>query len=255
MRIFHQSIALLLLFSSLNLAAQGETLRIVTEPWAPYVYEENGEPRGLDYDTTTIVLQRIGVEVEWHFLPWKRCLSMFEKGQADGILDIFRTAEREAQMVFHEEPLSSVELVLFYAKARPHPFQNLDDLRGLTVGVSPGYWYANQAFRESTLFTREPAPTHEANFGKLMRGRIDFLITDRRAGHFLAAQLGLDHQIDHHPQSISQELMYLGLRRNPRLEALAARFSTELRRFKSEQAYAALEARYTRETQPVPATP
>lgn len=234
----------LLLCASLSLAAQGESLRIVTEPWAPYVYEEHGQPRGLDYETAAIVLQRLGVEVDWQFLPWKRCLAMLERGQADGILDIFRTAAREPQMLFPEEPLSSVELVLFYAKERPYPFRRLEDLTGLRVGVSPGYWYANQAFRESTLFTREVAQTHEANFGKLLRGRIDLLITDRRAGHFLAAQLGLEQRIAHHPQVISRDHFYLALRRDAALEPLAARFAAELKRFKGEPAYAELEARY-----------
>jgi hypothetical protein len=42
------------LFTCLSFAARGEKLRIVTEPWAPYVYEENGEALGLDYETTAI---------------------------------------------------------------------------------------------------------------------------------------------------------------------------------------------------------
>jgi len=36
------------LCTCLSLAAHGEKLRIVTEPWAPYVYEENGTAKGLD---------------------------------------------------------------------------------------------------------------------------------------------------------------------------------------------------------------
>lgn len=248
MRPLHRLI--LMLFSSLSLSAVGEPLRLVSEPWAPYVYEENGALRGLDYDTTVLVLERLGIQAEWQLLPWKRCLSSFQQGQADGILDIFRTAEREPQMVFHEEPLSEVELLLFHAKARPHPVERLEDLDGLKVGVSPGYWYSNQAFRESTRFVHEPAPTHEANFGKLMRGRIDLLVTDRRAGRFLAAQLGLAEKVEHNPLVISRDAMYLGLRRTPALETLAARFSAELRRFKAEPAYAALLAHYAQERSP-----
>ena len=64
------------LLTCLSLTAWGEKLRIVTEPWAPYVYVENGQPRGLDYETTAIIFQRLGIDVEWEFLPWKRCLAM-----------------------------------------------------------------------------------------------------------------------------------------------------------------------------------
>ena len=32
-----------LVFTCLSFTARGEKLRIVTEPWAPYVYEDNGK--------------------------------------------------------------------------------------------------------------------------------------------------------------------------------------------------------------------
>ena len=51
-----------LLFTCLSFAARGEKLRIVTEPWAPYVYEDSGKPLGLDYETTAIVFKRLGIE-------------------------------------------------------------------------------------------------------------------------------------------------------------------------------------------------
>lgn len=244
MPLFHRQLIVALLFACLSLAAQGQPLRIVSEAWPPYIHDDNGVLRGLDYEAAHTVLQRLGVEVEWQLLPWRRCLMAMEQGQADGILGIFHTPEREASMLFPHEPLSQVELVLFYAKANPHPFHSLADLRGLKIGVSAGYWYSDRAFRESTLFTREPAPSHAANFGKLVRKRVDLVINDRRGGHFVLAQTGLDRHVRQHPRVISRDQMYLGLRRDAGLEELARRFANELHRFKREPAYAALQARY-----------
>ncbi|MFP3519763.1 amino acid ABC transporter substrate-binding protein, partial [Pseudomonas sp. SIMBA_077] len=87
-------------------------------------------------------------------------------------------------LLYPNEPLSDVEFVMFYANQRPHPFKRLNELKGLTIGTSPGYLYSDD-FSNSTLFNREPAPTHEANFGKLLLGRIDLLITDKRVGQHL----------------------------------------------------------------------
>jgi len=231
------------LLTCLSAFAHGEQLRIVTEPWAPYVYLENGQAKGIDYDVTVEVFKRLGVEVEWQFLPWKRCLAMIDQGLADGILDIFYTEQRTHQLFFPSEPLSNVEFALFYATARPHQVSRLEDLRGLTVGTSPGYSYA-PAFNDSPLFIREPAPTHEANFGKLQRGRIDLLITDRRVGRYLTKNLGLDEQISELPLLVSRQSQYLAVRRNAGMDLLMQRFDAELRRFKAEPAYAALNARY-----------
>lgn len=231
------------LFTCLSLTAHGEKLRIVTEPWAPYVYEENGQMRGLDYETTVIVFQRLGIEVQWQFLPWKRCLAMLDQGLADGALDIFHSDERDAALLYPSEPLSQVEFVMFYANQRPHPFQTLDDLKGLTIGTSPGYLYGRE-FSESTGFTREPAPSHEANFGKLARGRIDLVITDRRVGQHVLKALGLENQVTQAPPVISSQKQFLAVRRGAGMDLLVQRFAAELKRFKQEPAYAALSAKY-----------
>ncbi|WP_439860094.1 substrate-binding periplasmic protein [Pseudomonas sp. MBLB4136] len=216
----------------------------MSEAWPPYIYEEQGLLRGLDYEAAHIVLQRLGVEVQWQLMPWKRCLAAFSQGRVDGIFDVFQTASRQATMLYPDEPLSEIEFVLFHSTARPYRYRRLSDLDGLKVGVSAGYWYANRAFRESERFTREPAPTHAANFGKLQRDRIDLVINDHRAGHFLLNQMGLSKAIGHSPKVISRDRLYLGLRRDGGFEALAERFAEELRRFKREPGYAALLARY-----------
>jgi polar amino acid transport system substrate-binding protein len=231
------------LLTCLSFTALGEKLRIVTEPWAPYVYIQDGQARGLDYETAAIVFERLGIEVEWQFLPWKRCLAMLEQGQADGALDIFQNAEREGSLLYPSEPLSYVEFVLFYANARPHPVKSLNDLRGLTVGVSPGYAYG-VAFLGSPLFVREAGPSHEANFGKLLLGRVDLVITDRRVGQHLLDQLQVRDQITQSPNAISRDPQYLALRKNAGMDLLVQRFGAELKRFKREQAYAELNAKY-----------
>ncbi len=231
------------LFTCLSLAAYGEKLRIVTEPWAPYVYEERGAMQGLDYDTTVIVFQRLGVDVEWQFLPWKRCLAMLDQGQADGALDIFHSHERDALLLYPSEPLSQVEFTLFYANERPHPAQSLEDLRGLTVGTSPGYLYG-EPFSDSTLFNREAAPSHEANFGKLMLGRIDLVITDRRVGQHVIKAMGLEGKVSQAQVVVSRQPQFLAVRRGAGMDLLVQRFAAELRRFKQEPAYAALSAKY-----------
>ncbi|MDE1167105.1 MAG: transporter substrate-binding domain-containing protein [Pseudomonas sp.] len=237
-----------LLLTCLSLTAYGEKLRIVTEPWAPYVYLENGKAKGIDYEITALVFQRLGIDVQWEFLPWKRCLAMLDKGEADGVLDIFLTSERDAQLLYPNEPLSDVEFVLFTANARPHRFTTLDDLKGLTVGISPGYFYGRD-FMDATTFKREGAPTHEANFGKLIRGRVDLVITDRRVGERAIQTLGLQGQVSALPAVISREKQYLAVRRGAGMDLLIQRFAAELRRFKREPAYTELLARYASDSE------
>ncbi|WP_060480732.1 ABC transporter substrate-binding protein [Pseudomonas sp. NBRC 111119] len=232
-----------LLLTCLSPLALGERLRLVSDDWAPYVYEQEGQPRGIDVEVTTQVFARLGVQVEWQFMPWKRCLAMVEQGQADGVMDIFQSDARHPYLLFPAEPMSVVEFVLFQANARRHSVDNLNDLGNLRIGTSPGYDYGT-AFNQASAFQREAAPTHEANFGKLVLGRIDLAITDRKVGQYLIQHMGLQQQVEPLPLVISRKAQFLGLVRKPGREALAQAFTEELRRFKQEPAYAAIIERY-----------
>ncbi|MFJ4432585.1 substrate-binding periplasmic protein [Pseudomonas sp. NPDC089395] len=233
----------ILLLACLSPMALGDRLRLVSDDWAPYIYRDAGQPKGIDYEVTSEVFRRLGVEVDWQFLPWKRCLAMVEQGLADGVMDIFQTDARKAYMVYPMEPMSDVEFVLYQASRRRHVISQLSDLRDLTVGTSPGYAYG-PVFEQASGFRREPGPSHEANFGKLMLGRIDLLVTDRRVGRYLRQQLGLEQQVEELPLVISRQSQYLGLARKPGREQLAQAFANELRRFKQEPAYVAIIERY-----------
>lgn len=239
----YSSLLTAVFLTCLSLSAQGEKLRIVTDPWAPYAYQQNGQGMGIDYEVTAKVFERLGVEVEWQFLPWKRCLAMLDQGEADGVLDIFRTPERDATLLYPDEPLSDVQFVLFQTAAKPHEVATLDDLDGLTIGTSAGYTYGD-AFMQATAFKREAAASQEANFGKLVRNRVDLIITDLRVGNFTLQAMGLAGKVSALPLVISHERQYLAVRRGAGMDQLALRFSIELRRFKREPAYSQLVARY-----------
>ncbi|MFJ4154436.1 substrate-binding periplasmic protein [Pseudomonas sp. NPDC089752] len=241
----------ILLLACLSPLAQGERLRLVTDDWAPYVYRDAGQTKGIDYEVTTEVLKRLGIEVEWQFLPWKRCLAMIEHGQADGVMDIFMVESRKAYLVYPLEPMSDVEFVLYQSSRQRHAIHQLSDLTGLTVGTSPGYAYGAE-FTDAPGFRREAAPSHEANFGKLKLGRIDLLVTDRLVGRYLRRQLGLEQQVEELPLVISRQAQYLGLARKPGREELAQAFSAELRRFKQEPSYLAIIERYIGDTSHLP---
>ncbi|MGY4491138.1 substrate-binding periplasmic protein [Pseudomonas sp. TE3610] len=232
-----------LLLTCLSLCAQGEKLRIVTDPWAPYAFERNGQGAGIDYEVTAKVFERLGVDIQWQFLPWKRCLAMLDQGEADGVLDIFRTPERESTLLYPDEPLSEVQFVLFQAAAKPHDVATLADLQGLTIGTSAGYNYGD-AFMQASEFRRESAGTQEANFGKLIRHRVDLIITDLRVGDFTLQAMGLEGKVSALPLVISRQRQYLAVRRGAGMDQLALRFSIELRRFKREPEYAQLVERY-----------
>ncbi|SDS43200.1 polar amino acid transport system substrate-binding protein [Halopseudomonas sabulinigri] len=217
--------------------ARAEPLNIVSEAWPPYIYEEAGTLKGVDYDVTNRVLGQLGYEARWQLLPWRRALHDTANGSADAILDISPNPEREQQYIFPHEPLSRSESVLFYRIDRPHPFTGLQDLRGLKIGVSAGYVYGNSEFMHADYFSREPAASTEASLLMLMHERVDMVIMNKRAGQFTLRQLGLERQVTHHPLVVSSGALFLAFHRSPDMAALAKRFSSGLSTFKRSSEY------------------
>ncbi|MGM3215483.1 substrate-binding periplasmic protein [Pseudomonas sp. PhalM4] len=233
-----------LLLACLSPSALGERLRLVSDDWAPYIYQQNGQPHGIDYEVTTEVFKRLGVQVEWQFLPWKRCLAMIEQGLADGIMDIFQTEARRPFPGLCPRALVASRIRVVPGARTPPPCDRPRRPRRphhrhlarlcLRRRVQRGY-----------RFPSGSRPTQEANFGKLLLGRIDLAITDRTVGHYLLRQLGLEQQVEALPLVINRQAQYLGLVRKPGREALAQAFAEALQRFKQEPAFAAINQRYT----------
>lgn len=234
-------VTLCLIYSAGSLA---DPLRVVSEPWPPYVFEQSGRYLGVDLEIAEHVLRDLGHEVTWDLLPWKRALHTVKNGDAHAILDIVPNAERIEALHFPDEHLSRNETVLFYHRDRPHPFDSLADLAGLTIGVSPGYTYGSAEFTEAAHFVREPAPTFEANLSKLMRGRIDMVAMDQRVGLYLAQHLGIADRLNYHPTALGSGKLYLAFHRSESLLTLAESFGPALRAFKQTAEYAAILERY-----------
>ncbi|WP_426151582.1 substrate-binding periplasmic protein [Pseudomonas sp. DC3000-4b1] len=241
MRALAISLLALLLCPMLAMAG-ARSLHLVTNPWEPYVYRDGATLKGIDYEIASEVFRRLGIEVEWELLPWKRCLMMLDRGQADGALDIFRTSAREALLVYALEPLSTVNFVFFQAQARPLPLARLGTLQGVRVGIAPGFVYGPEF--NASLAIQEPAPTLEANFGKLLLGRVDLVISDRRQGHAALEHLGLTDRVEEIPRLVHRDVLYLALRREGDGPSLAERFAGALRAFKREPGYRRLLERY-----------
>jgi len=232
----------------LLLGSQGAPARellVVSEAFAPYVFEERGQATGFDYDVSKAVLARMGHTLKLSFAPWRRALLMAQKGEVDALLDIGRgdQNEREDFLAFPDEALSGTRVTLFYLKRKPFRYEGLFSLAGKTVGTLAGYAYSPD-FANAPYFQREPVETHEQNLRKLLRGHIDFAMLDTAVGIYTARQLGVAEQIGFEPVTISGGKLYIAFSRSRGHESLAREFGKALSAFKQSAEYRTLFARY-----------
>ena len=82
---------------SLSLPAQASTkkLLVIGEEFAPYEFVQDGQVVGIDIDICDRIFAKLGYDVEYRIMPWKRAWYHVEKGLADVILTTSRKAARE----------------------------------------------------------------------------------------------------------------------------------------------------------------
>jgi polar amino acid transport system substrate-binding protein len=147
-----------------------EPLLIVTDPWAPYTFEDKGTVIGTDVDITRAVFKRLGMDVKIQILPWKRCLAMVESRTVDAILAVSVTPERQQFIHFPEEAVSEGITVFFVKNDRKINFTNLTDLNDSRAGAMLGYSYCNEVDQSAFMRRAERVDTLEQLFNMLLLG-------------------------------------------------------------------------------------
>jgi diguanylate cyclase (GGDEF)-like protein/PAS domain S-box-containing protein len=127
--------ALLLTFLCLPLLAAGTPLRVVMdENYPPFVHRNpDGTLEGYSVDLWRLWEKKTGVPVEIVAVNWAQVQPMLQRGAADVVDPIFRSAARAQRMDFSAPYLTVTTAV--YADATIAGVHDMPSLRGFEVGV------------------------------------------------------------------------------------------------------------------------
>ena len=189
----------LCLFFCHNLEAKILTLAYVDFP--PYEFIENGQPRGVLVTIVKRIFIKSEIPIVLKYLPFKRAYEDTKYGRIDGLFNFYKT-EARTQFFDYTIPIIKNPLVIFIKNDAKIEFNEIVDLKGLTIGVMRGYTYGTE-FDESELFVREPTNSHESNFNKLIARRIDAYPCDKRVGLHIAKKNNLTGKIKILPKPLS----------------------------------------------------
>lgn len=159
--------------------AQAETLRIATGELPPYASSARPD-QGISLHIVRQAFARVGVQVEYVFLPWTRALVETREGRWDATAAWGRNAERDRGLLISDNVLTEQWQIL-YRNDRNFSWSSLQDLAGLRIGVVADYTYTPafwQMVRDGTL-RADVAPDDVSNLNKLLAGRVDVVPLDR----------------------------------------------------------------------------
>lgn len=229
------------------LPASALELHVVTLYSPPLAYEKNNNVTGIGTEIVREGLKRIGVDVNFTIMPWKRALFMARFGEADAIFYAVKNKEREKWFHYPEEPLV-VEATVPMRRAGESVVISPDRFhyRHYRLGIGRGYYYGPKLKRfldRATFAKVEEATTIESNFNKLIEGRIDVFLADSiLAKHFIKKRSARDlveivKDADGKPVILDSVDSFLAFSKETVEPDIAVRFSDALKGMKKDGTY------------------
>lgn len=154
------------------------------EKIAPIIYKENGVAKGLVVDIAKGLGDKTGYRVVVNAIDWNAAQEMVLSEEADALLQINPSPEREKLYDFSDELLES-QFAIFVESGSN--IKNLNDLKHKAVGVEKnGYpYYMLQEYDEINIVT---IPDWETAFKMLQSDALDALVVDRWIGEYELAR-------------------------------------------------------------------
>ncbi len=174
-----------------------ETLTLVAEDYAPYVYQKDGVATGYQVSIAQAAAKKANVDLKIEFYPWARCLNMVKTGKADGLLGCSKTAEREGFMYYPEVSMTNEKVVAFGNSFLEKKIKTINDLKSLTVGVVRGYSYG-ELFDNDKSIKRDESNNLKTMMIKLKNGRFNVALSDELSAIAMMRELGISniHETD-----------------------------------------------------------
>lgn len=151
----------------------------------PMNYLENDQAKGLVVEIVEAMAARMERPVTIKLMDWAEAQELVLAGEADALIQINATEERELLYEF-SEPLLESEFAIFIPADKPG-IGCILDLKGLTVAAETK-GYANIVLQRDPLISIIEIPDLHSGFKLLLEGSVDAVVGDRWVGAFTLAE-------------------------------------------------------------------
>jgi len=170
-----------------------ERIQLVGFSYPPFYQVKNGTASGIAVDLAKELFSRLDRQYALSIYPLKRTLSMLENGQADCVIILIKTPQRQKFLRFTEPIVTARGLIWSSTERAKHPihFETLQDLRRYKIGITRGYSYGQDFDNFLQSMNVETANSDYSNLLKLLEHRIDI---------FPGNELVVQSLINQHPE-------------------------------------------------------
>ena len=228
---------------SVNVTAQDKVV-LSNGEWKPYLSKDL-KHSGVASHIVTEAFKKEGVAVEfkWYGESWKRAYKDAKTGKVNGSLIWSKKPEREAEMFFSDAVLSGKKDVFFHLKKNKFTWKTIDDLKGKKISGVLGYTYGGliDDAEKKGIIKLERVAHESLNLKKLLKGRIDLLLTGEVIGEKLIKETltpAEAEMITFNSKPVREATYHLILTRSISAnKAIIEKFNVGLKKLKDEGLY------------------
>lgn len=163
-------------------SASASDIRVVTESWAPFNYEDpaTGKPAGFSVELLKAALERLGRQSAIEFLPWERAYRTALAEPNVLIFTMARTAERDNQFKW-VAPIYPRTIYLYKLRSRTDiQLKSIEDARRYRIGTKADNDAATRNLISLGFMPGQNLETlhgnDRQNLQELKLGRVDLII-------------------------------------------------------------------------------
>lgn len=239
------SIALLCLLS--GVLARAEPYQIVTEEWAPYNYQVDGQLTGLATEIVRAIMQLTGDDFEIVLLPSMRTVYALQNRPRTIMFSLFRTPEREplykwvgpiVEESIHPYQLASTATPITSLEQLMHAPRITTRHAGLVPSMLELLGFKN--------LDKSAAESHQL-YRMLLAGRTELIVGDTDAGvAYYSRQLGIaPGTLRRAPIELYRSSLYIAFSRDSD-DALVAAWAAALATLRRSGELTRIQRRYER---------
>lgn len=224
-----------------------EEILLTTGEWAPYTSKKLSG-KGYCSEIISNAFKKVGMDVKFKFLPWKRAEKEVSEGKSFGCYPYLISAERQKEFDFSDD-IAFSRGVFFYRKDKltnKPIWKEISDLKYLRIGGVIGYWYEKEKIFEKAGIKVDYVAKDNLNVKKLDKGRLDLIILDEVQGWDMIKLTSENAKhFDTLDKPLNESKLHIMVsKKYPNAKAIMDKFNLGLRQFKQQPEYFAILERF-----------
>jgi PAS domain S-box-containing protein len=163
--------------------------------WPPFNYNLNEKPTGLSIDYMNILVDRIGIEVEYITGEWGELLDMAFNKKLDVMLNIVSTPERREHLLYTGSYMKNPNVII--AKDASN-ISGIESLYGKRVSFPSGFFYEELLKTQFPQIKRIPVKDLLASLKEVEFGRADAALGELAVANYLIRENHLSDLVTKH---------------------------------------------------------